>query len=190
MSSGRTGAYLPQNSLQSDLQRTMSNEPKQYALLRKVLKALGLSDDRVDELIATIQAWLSDDQEVPPDAPQYPYHLRDEFLSPAELNFYRVLVSVTADWAALFSKVNLGDLFYAKSGEHGQNQAYRNKIARKHVDFLLCDRESLRPLLAIELDDSSHNRPDRQARDEFVDGVFAAASTRRAPAFWKVPKPQ
>ena len=153
----------------------MSNEPKQYTILRKVLKALTLSDDRVVELIATIQAWLSDDQDVPPDAPQYPYPLRDEFLSPAELNFYHVLVTVSADWAALFSKVNLGDLFYPKTGEYGQNQAYRNKIARKHVDFLLCDRESLRPLLAIELDDSSHNRPDRQARDEFVDGVFAAA---------------
>jgi len=77
--------------------------------------------------------------------------------------------------AALFSTVNLGDLFYPKSGDHGQNQGYRNKIARKHLGFLLYDRESLKPLLAIELDDSSHNRPDRQARDKFVDGVFAAA---------------
>jgi len=29
--------------------------------------------------------------------------------------------------------------------------------------------------VGIELDDSSHQRPDRQARDQFVDGVFAAA---------------
>ena len=159
----------------------MSNEPKQYTLLRKVLKALTLSDDRVDELVATIHAWLSNDQESPPGAPQYPYHLRDEFLSPAELNFYRALLTVTADWAALFSKVNLGDIFYPKTGEYGHNQAFRNKIARKHVDFRLCDPESLRPLLAIELDDSSHNRPDRQARDEFVDGVFAAAARASQP---------
>jgi hypothetical protein len=31
------------------------------------------------------------------------------------------------------------------------------------------------PLIGIELDDKSHQRPDRQARDEFVDRVFAAA---------------
>jgi hypothetical protein len=28
-----------------------------------------------------------------------PYHIRDDFLSPAELNFYRVLCTATGDWA-------------------------------------------------------------------------------------------
>lgn len=152
----------------------MSNEPKQYILLRKLLQALGLSDGRIDELIAIIQSWLADDKEEP-DKPQFPYQLREDFLSPAELNFYRVLQTAVADWATLFTKVNLADLFYASAGDSGQNQAYRNRINRKHLDFLLCDPNTLRPLLGVELDDSSHNRPDRQARDEFVDGVFAAA---------------
>jgi hypothetical protein len=152
----------------------MSNEPKQYTLLRKLLQALGLSNERIDELIATIQSWLADDKEEP-DKPQFPYQLREDFLSPAELNFYRVLQTAVADWATLFTKVNLADLFYASAGDSGQNQAYRNRINRKHLDFLLCDPGTLRPLLGVELDDSSHNRPDRQARDEFVDGVFAAA---------------
>ncbi len=152
----------------------MSNEPKQYILLRKLLQALSLSDGRIDELIATIQSWLADDKEEP-DKPQFPYQLREDFLSPAELNFYRVLQTAVADWATLFTKVNLADLFYASVRDSGQNQAYRNRINRKHLDFLLCDPNTLRPLLGVELDDNSHNRPDRQARDEFVDGVFAAA---------------
>lgn len=33
----------------------------------------------------------------------------------------------------------------------------------------------MRPLVGIELDDKSHERLDRKARDEFVDQVFAAA---------------
>ncbi|MCL4266065.1 MAG: DUF2726 domain-containing protein [Anaerolineae bacterium] len=152
----------------------MSNEPKQYTLLRRLLKAIGLSDERIDELIATIQAWLADDNQES-GKPQFPYRLRDDFLSPAELNFYRALQTAVADWAMLFTKVNLGDLFYASTGDQGQNQAYRNRISRKHLDFLLCDPNTLRPLLGIELDDSSHNRSDRQQRDQFVDGVFAAA---------------
>jgi hypothetical protein len=41
---------------------------------------------------------------------------------------------------------------------------------------LLCDPLTARPLVAIELDDQSHNRADRQLRDKFVDGVFAAAA--------------
>ncbi len=116
----------------------MSNEPKQYILLRKLLQALSLSDGRIDELIATIQSWLADDKEEP-DKPQFPYQLREDFLSPAELNFYRVLQTAVADWATLFTKVNLADLFYASVRDSGQNQAYRNRINRKHLDFLLCD---------------------------------------------------
>ena len=34
---------------------------------------------------------------------------------------------------------------------------------------------SLRPRLAVELDDDSHERTDRQQRDAFADSVFAAA---------------
>ncbi|MDX1520214.1 MAG: DUF2726 domain-containing protein [Anaerolineae bacterium] len=57
----------------------------------------------------------------------------------------------------------------------GDNQVYRNKINRKHIDFLLCEPKTMRPLLGLELDDASHNAADRQARDELVEQVFAAA---------------
>ena len=67
-------------------------------------------------------------------------------------------------------------MFFAQTGDRGQNQAHRNKIDRKHVDFLLCDPQTVRPILGIELDDNSHQKPDRQTRDVFVNGVFAAAN--------------
>jgi very-short-patch-repair endonuclease len=104
-----------------------------------------------------------------------PYRLRDDFLSPAELNFYRVLQTAVGDWAVICPKVSLDDLFYAKSGDHRLNVAYQNKIARKHVDFLLCDSQSIRPLLGVELDDLSHRRATRQERDRLVEQVFAVA---------------
>lgn len=50
-----------------------------------------------------------------------------------------------------------------------------HKIDRKHVDFLLCDPVTMRPMVGIELDDNSHQRPDRQERDAFVDQAFQAA---------------
>jgi hypothetical protein len=43
------------------------------------------------------------------------------------------------------------------------------------VDFLLCDSIIMRPLAGIELDDRSHERPDRRTRDELVGEVFANA---------------
>jgi hypothetical protein len=39
----------------------------------------------------------------------------------------------------------------------------------------LCDPATMRPVLGIELDDASHQRPDRQTRDDLVDSVFEVA---------------
>ncbi len=49
------------------------------------------------------------------------------------------------------------------------------RVSQKHVDFLLCHPEGLRPLLAVELDDRSHDRADRQDRDLFVDAAYRQA---------------
>lgn len=113
----------------------------------------------------------------PEEAPavgELPYRLRDDFLSPAELSFYRVLVSAIGARAIVCPKVNLSDvLFVARPNEH---KGARGRISQKHVDFLLCDSVTMQPLVGVELDDSSHQREDRQSRDEFVDSAFAAAS--------------
>ena len=102
----------------------------------------------------------------------YPYGKRD-FLSAAELTFFRVLkTQLPPEWH-LVTKVNLADLFFVRQPH--RNQAARNRIDRKHVDFVICEAATMRPLLAVELDDSSHDRADRIARDQFVDRVFEAA---------------
>jgi very-short-patch-repair endonuclease len=103
----------------------------------------------------------------------YPYGLRDDFLSPAELSFFRVLKSeLPAEWH-LVAKVNLADLFFIRQPH--RNQAARNRIDRKHVDFVICEALVMKPLLGIELDDSSHEQEDRVERDALVDQVFQAA---------------
>jgi hypothetical protein len=109
----------------------------------------------------------------PARAKELPYRQRDDFLSPAEFSFYRVMVAAVGDRAVVCPKVNLADIFYV--AQPNENQAYRNKIDRKHVDFLLCDPTTLKPRLGIELDDSSHGRRDRRDRDGFVEQVFEAA---------------
>ena len=91
-----------------------------------------------------------------PTEPLLPYHLKPDFLSPAELSLYHVLRSVVGGQATVLAKVRLGDLFYPKTGDRSENAQYRNKIDRKHVDFLLCEPQTMRPLTGIELDDASH----------------------------------
>lgn len=102
-----------------------------------------------------------------------PYRQRDDFLSPAEFSFYRVLMLALDGSQLVYPKVNLADIFFV--ARPNQNQSYRNKIDRKHVDFLLCDPATMKPIMGVELDDASHVRRDRQDQDEFVDQVFEVA---------------
>lgn len=145
----------------------------QWSILRRVLGALGLSAEQIDDLIATIQGWLGEGKgdSAEKQAEPLPYHLRDGLLSSAELSFYHVLKQAAANHQVI-TKVNLGDLFMPKHPDRSKWRMYRNKIDRKHVDFLLCDPKTMRPLLGIELDDKSHQRKDRKRRDRFVDQVF------------------
>jgi len=108
-----------------------------------------------------------------PNPEALPYRTRDHFLSRAELSFYGVLRLVVAERMVICPKVSLGDIFFVATKEG--TQAYRNKIDRKHVDFLLCDPQTLSPIMGIELDDASHQREARQERDAFVEAVFEAA---------------
>jgi hypothetical protein len=151
----------------------MSSE--KFSLIRGILSKLGLSKEAVDDVVDLISDFLGSKEEKPKTAIEFPYHLRDAFLSNAEISFYHVLQSVVGETSQVFSKVSLGDIFYVKSSDASKYRIYTNKIDRKHVDFLLCNPKAVRPFLGIELDDKSHQRNDRQERDQFVEQVFAAA---------------
>lgn len=103
-----------------------------------------------------------------------PYRLRDDFLSPAEFSFYKILSSVMGADRVIQSKVRLADLFFV--ARPNENARYFNKINAKHLDFLICDALTMKPLLGIELDDASHQQSERIERDEFVDKVFQTAN--------------
>ncbi len=153
----------------------MPSENK-FGLLRKLLRAFGLSQDAVDDIVNWIADLLAGKNEAATaQSPEFPYRQREHFLTSAELSFFMILKTIVGERAALSAKVGLGDLFVVKTEDQSRYRVYTNKIDRKHVDFLLCDLATMRPLVGIELDDSSHQRADRQARDEFVDQVFAVA---------------
>jgi len=102
-----------------------------------------------------------------------PYRVRDNFLSPTELSFYHVLRGVVGDRAVVCPEMNLSSIFFV--AKPNENQSFRARISQKSIDFLLCEPKTMKPVVGIELDDTSHARPDRQTRDEFVNKVFEAA---------------
>jgi very-short-patch-repair endonuclease len=98
------------------------------------------------------------------------YEARKALFSPAERSFLGVLEQAVAGQYRIFGKVRLGDLIQpAKGYTKGQRMGAWNRINQKHVDFVLCQPETLAVVGAVELDDSSHRRKDRKDRDDFVD---------------------
>ena len=107
-------------------------------------------------------------------AVQLPYQRKDYLLTKAERSFFGVLQNAVGNRYLIFAKVRLADLVFLPRGTD-KWQSHFNRIQSKHIDFVLCDHDVVRPLVAIELDDSSHNRTARQDRDAFVDSALAAA---------------
>ena len=112
-------------------------------------------------------------KKIPEEVDELPYRIRDDFLSNAEYSFYKVLIQIFGSKYTICPKVSLSDIFFVR--RPNINQAYLNKINRKHVDFLVCDSEMMKPIIGIELDDKSHNKQKRLDRDTFVEEVFNAA---------------
>lgn len=107
-------------------------------------------------------------------APPKPYERRGRLITKAELRFLRALEICVQDRWRIFAMVRIADVLQVAANVKAR-QSWQNKINCKHVDFVLCDFEDLNVILAIELDDSSHNRADRQERDQFVNEAFLSA---------------
>lgn len=103
-----------------------------------------------------------------------PYTQKDYLLTKAEAEFFKVLEKATENKYYIFPQINLSNLLYVKTKQK-EYYKYRNKIDRKSVDFVLAEKENLKPLLAIELDDSSHSYGKRKERDTFVEKAFKDA---------------
>jgi hypothetical protein len=96
----------------------------------------------------------------------------DSLLTPAEKLFYEQLDLVIDGRLQILCKVRLADLIEVESRQSEERNRVFRRIASKHVDFVLAEPGNLVPVLAIELDDSSHERADRRERDEYVEELF------------------
>lgn len=91
-------------------------------------------------------------------------------LTKNESVFYNTLKPVCDKYGyVICPKVGLKD-FITVTGKKDYLKWFR-KISQKHVDFLICD-ENLKPLMAIELDDSSHELKKARKNDEFKNKLY------------------
>ena len=97
------------------------------------------------------------------------YARRESLFTPAEFRFLQVLRGALPKGLEIYAKVRVADVLQPAQGL--DRKAWRsafNRITGKHLDFVLCERESGRQVCAIELNDRSHERLERIDRDRFI----------------------
>ncbi len=104
----------------------------------------------------------------------YPYQKKKYFLTPNERAFFEVLLQIVNDQYFVFPQVHIASVLEVIKGQPNF-MAWFNKIIRKSFDFVIFDKQNLNALLAIELDDPSHNQPERRQRDSFVNEAVKAS---------------
>lgn len=101
-----------------------------------------------------------------------PYRLREHFLTTPEVMLYRSLREMAGERYVIYAKVALNDIFYIV--RPNENVHYFNKLFRKHVDFLLCHPQSLKPQIGVELVRPIPQGGTRSA-DQFMEDLFLTA---------------
>ncbi len=118
----------------------------------------------------------------PPLPPQLDIHAGEaarfgrkaSILTQPEGRVYRALLLAAGDDYAVMAKVRLWDIIWLVN-EPPERKQHLSRLSCRHVDFLLCEPQTLKPVLGIELDDRSHKKPEAIEADRYKDELFFAA---------------
>lgn len=99
------------------------------------------------------------------------YH-RTQLLTQNEYLFYeRLKQRINPNELQILAKIRLADLVGVNNTNNPTEwHTAFNKIKSKHIDFAIA--KDMKVIMIIELDDNSHNRPDRIERDSFVNEIL------------------
>lgn len=104
----------------------------------------------------------------------YEYERKGHLMTASERDFFNILSEIVGAHYYICPQIQLSSIL-----EHRiYHQNWRGALARIHqksVDYVICDKYNFEPLVAIELDDSTHDLEERQKRDELVEAIFEEA---------------
>lgn len=113
------------------------------------------------------------------------YRRQKTLFTKAERSFLGALELALPDNFRVLGKVRVADVITPVSGmSKKQWWIAFNKISAKHFDYVLCEKDTLNIVAAIELDDKSHGSEKQQRRDFLLNKACASANLKliRFPA--------
>lgn len=104
---------------------------------------------------------------------RWPFSLRRPLTEPEQVLYFR-LCKALPDHIVL-AQVGMSRFLSVRRGHNAR--AWYNRINRMSVDFLVCTKDAS-VVAAVELDDASHQHPDRVSADEKKELALNAAGVR------------
>lgn len=107
---------------------------------------------------------------------KYTYYKKSRVMTETEYIFWKILKKSNAP--VIIPQAHLSTFLNHKIKGQNWKGAFSH-INSKSVDFLICN-EIMEPLLAVELDDYTHDREDRKNRDEIVNNLIESSGIKLA----------
>lgn len=95
-------------------------------------------------------------------------------MTDTEVIFFHKLTNALPEYH-IFVQVQLSRIIEANSEETSEHSFWFNRISRQSVDYVITDSDGQTTLVAIELDDWTHNSKSRQKADDKKDKALASA---------------
>ena len=122
---------------------------------------------------------------------QYRYYAKPYVMTSRENECFKILNEIFSSKWFVVPQVHLSALLDYRVKGQNWNAAFRH-INGKSVDFVLIGKESYKVICVIELDDSTHSKPDRIERDVEIERMFKEAKIplARISKFESMTKPE
>jgi len=124
-------------------------------------------EQHVDRLELSLKDSVTAEAEPPEIWPFYP---RKPLSQPEQVLYFRLLAALPEH--IVLAQVQLSRILGVKKGNN--HQSWLNRINRMSADFVVCSKDAS-VMAVIELDDSTHQRADRQVADDKKDKALTDA---------------
>lgn len=154
-------------------------QKKESNCRERMLKRAYKSRDRAEaenvqaEKTTRVQEWLMQGVKV--------YRSKTHLMTPTEQRFYHFVQKKFGADKRVFAQVRVVDVINVnwsaiKKGSFDEQIAFR-QVSQWHVDYVITDQD-FKIICAVELDDKSHEEPDRQRRDWILERAFDSAEVK------------
>lgn len=111
----------------------------------------------------------------------FPFRRRPQLFTPVELNFLKLIEQAVGREFRVLCRVRLCDVLAVRTqAGKKQGSSAMSRAASKQLDFVLCDKNDMSPIMAIDLVYNDGKNKYKSQRDFFVTGALDAAGLPHA----------